>query len=398
MPSTRTLLAVAASALAAAASTLALPSPALGAGGPFTATPIPVTAPIISADMKLIPDTYIVTMKPGVRIGNSLSRLGLTPQHTFEAAVTGYTVKMTKAELTALSHNGDVLAIEQDAWHTNVLDTTQTNPPAWGIDRIDQVSLPLSRSYTYTATGAGVHAYIIDSGVDPTHPNFGGRATFDFNAVDSNNTDCNNHGTHVAGTIGSTSYGVAKGARLHGVKWLNCAGSGSTSGAIAAVNWVTANRVAPAVANTSWNITYSSTLATALTSMMNAGVFLATSAGNTGGNSCDRLPRNLTAALAVAATTSTDARASYSSIGPCVDVYGPGSAIVSTIPGGGTASFNGTSMSTPHAAGIAALYKQVNGNASQATIHNWITANASAGVVTGSLSGTPNRLLNKRAL
>ncbi len=398
MPSTRTLLAVAASALAAAASTLALPSPALGAGGPFTATPIPVTAPIISADMKLIPDTYIVTMKPGVRIGNSLSRLGLTPQHTFEAAVTGYTVKMTKAELTALSHNGDVLAIEQDAWHSNVLDTTQTNPPAWGIDRIDQVSLPLSRSYTYTATGAGVHAYIIDSGVDPTHPNFGGRATFDFNAVDSNNTDCNNHGTHVAGTIGSTSYGVAKGARLHGVKWLNCAGSGSTSGAIAAVNWVTANRVAPAVANTSWNITYSSTLATALTSMMNAGVFLATSAGNTGGNSCDRLPRNLTAALAVAATTSTDARASYSSIGPCVDVYGPGSAIVSTIPGGGTASFNGTSMSTPHAAGIAALYKQVNGNASQATIHNWITANASAGVVTGSLSGTPNRLLNKRAL
>ena len=111
----------------------------------------------------------------------------------------------------------------------NVLDTTQTNPPSWGIDRIDQRNLPLSNSYTYTRTGAGVHAYIIDSGIDPTHPNFGGRASFDFNGIDSNNTDCNGHGTHVAGTIGSTSYGVAKSVRLHGVKWLNCGGSGTAS-------------------------------------------------------------------------------------------------------------------------------------------------------------------------
>jgi subtilisin family serine protease len=398
MSTPRTLLAVVVSALAAAATTLATPSPAFAAGGPYSATPVAVTAPAASSDVTLIPDTYIVSMKPGVRISASLKALALSPQRTFGAALTGYTAKLTTTQVTALSHNADVLAIERDAWHTNVLDTTQNNPPAWGIDRIDQVNLPLSQSYTYTATGAGVHAYIIDSGVDPSHPNFGGRATFDFNAIDTNNTDCNNHGTHVAGSIGSSSYGVAKGVRLHGVKWLNCAGSGSTSGAISAVNWVTANRIAPAVANTSWNISYSGTLATALTNMMNAGVFLATSAGNTGGNSCDRLPRNLTAALVVAATTSTDARASYSSIGSCVDVYGPGSSIVSTIPGGGTASFSGTSMATPHAAGIAALYKQANGNASQATIHNWITANASTGVVTGSLSGTPNRLLNKRAL
>lgn len=398
MPYKRTFFALAASALAAAASTLALPSPALAAGGPYSATAVAVSTPAASRDVTVIPDTYIVSMKPGTRIGVSLSALKLSPQRTFDAAVHGYTVKLSKAQLNALSHNGDVVAIEQDAWHTNVLDTTQTNPPAWGIDRIDQVNLPLSAGYTYTATGAGVHAYIIDSGVDPTHANFGGRATFDFNAIDTTNTDCNNHGTHVAGTIGSASYGVAKGVRLHGVKWLNCAGSGTTSGAISAVNWVTANRITPAVANTSWNITYSATLATALTNMMNSGVFLATSAGNTGTNSCDRLPRNLTAALVVAATTSTDARASYSSIGSCVDVYGPGSSIVSTVPGGGTASFSGTSMATPHAAGIAALYKQANGDAGQATIHNWITANASLNVVTGTLSGTPNRLLNKRAL
>jgi hypothetical protein len=191
---------------------------------------------------------------------------------------------------------------------------------------------------------------------------------------------------------------VAKGVTLHGVKWLNCAGSGTTSGAVAAVNWVTANAIAPAVANTSWNSSYSSTLATALTNMMNSGVFLATSAGNTGADSCDRLPRNLTAALVVAATTSTDARASYSSTGSCVDLYGPGSAIVSTLPGNTTGSKNGTSMSTPHAAGIAVLYKATYGNASQATVHAWIVGNATTGVVTGSLAGTPNRLLNKQAL
>ncbi|MFD0593487.1 S8 family serine peptidase [Catellatospora coxensis] len=191
---------------------------------------------------------------------------------------------------------------------------------------------------------------------------------------------------------------MAKAVRLHGVKWLNCAGSGTTSSAVAAVNWVRTNHVKPAVANTSWNMTYSSTLATALTNMMNAGVFLATSAGNTGGNSCDRLPRNLTASLVVAATTSTDARASYSSTGSCVDLYGPGSGIVSTVPGGGTGSKNGTSMSTPHAAGIAALYKATYGDASQATVHSWIVTNATPNVVTGSLSGTPNRLLNKLTL
>ena len=265
----------------------------------------------------------------------ALGALKLAPRHNTPS--TASPAQLTPSQVKALAHNADVLIIEQDAWHHNVLDVTQTTGPSWGIDRIDQTNRPLSNSYTYTSTGAGVHAYIIDSGVDPTHPNFGGRATFDFNAIDSNNTDCNNHGTHVAGTIGSTSYGVAKAVRLHGVKWLNCAGSGTTSGAVAAVNWVANNAVAPAVANTSWNASFSTTLATALTNMMNRNVFLATSAGNTGGNSCDRLPRNLTAALAVAATTNTDARASYSSTGPCVDVYGPGSAIISTIPGGGTA-------------------------------------------------------------
>ncbi len=372
------------------AGSFAAAEPALGAGGPFRAEPLAVTV-ASGPDIELIPGRYLVSFAPG----SEVKTLSIAPVASFNG---GFTADLTPAQVRSLRHNGNVTIIEQDFWHHNVLDVTQTPVPAWGIDRIDQTNLPLSNSYTYTATGAGVHAYIIDTGVDPTHANFGGRASFDFNSIDTTNTDCNNHGTHVAGTIGSTSYGVAKGVRLHGVKWLNCAGSGTLTSAVNAVNWVTANRIAPAVANTSWNFTYSATLATALTNMMNAGVFLATSAGNTGANSCDRLPRNLTAALVVAATTSTDARASFSSIGPCVDIYGPGNAIVSTIPGGSTASFSGTSMSTPHAAGIGALFKQGQPTANQAAVHAWIVNNSTPNVVTGTLSGTPNRLLNKRAL
>lgn len=387
--------AIAATTLATA---VALPSPALAAGAPYRAVPVPITAPAADGATTVIPGAYLVTFRPGADPQVALRALKATSRLDLGRALNGFAADLTAKQVGELQHSADVRSIERDAWHHGVLDTTQTNPPAWGIDRIDQSALPLSASYTYTATGAGVHAYIIDSGVDASHPNFGNRAQFNYNSIDSNNTDCNGHGTHVAGTIGSTSYGVAKAATLHGVKWLNCAGSGTTSSAVAAVNWVTNNHVKPAVANTSWNMTYSSTLATALTNMMNSGVFLATSAGNTGGNSCDRLPRNLTAALVVAATTRTDARASYSSTGSCVDIYGPGSAIVSTLPGNTTGSYNGTSMSTPHAAGIAVLYKATHGDTTQATLHAWIINNATTGVVTGSLSGTPNRLLNKRTL
>jgi subtilisin family serine protease len=370
--------------------------PADAAGGPYRATALPVTAPAPAPDVELIPGQYLVTMRAGADTTAALKTLKVAPSHSYNTG--GFAAKLTPSQVKALSHNADVAIIEQDAWHHNVLDLTQSPVPSWGIDRIDQTNLPLSNTYSYFSSGERVHAYIIDTGIDPTHPEFGRRATFDFNAVDLTNTDCNNHGTHVAGTIGSTTYGVAKGVRLHGVKWLNCAGSGTTSGAVAAVTWVTNNAILPAVANTSWNVTFSTTLASALRNMMNRNVFLATSAGNTGTDSCDRLPRNLTGALAVASTTSTDARSSFSSIGACVDIYGPGSEIISTIPGGGTASFSGTSMSTPHATGIAALYKQHFGDTSQTLLHAWIINNSTPNVVTGSLSGTPNRLLNKRTL
>ncbi|HET8661661.1 MAG TPA: S8 family peptidase [Micromonosporaceae bacterium] len=367
------------------------------AAAPAAAAPIGPLAPLMTVaaepGVQAIAGAYIVQVKPGADPAALARGLGVSPRYTYDSAVLGFAATLSDRQLAALRRSPQVLLVEQDAAVSNALDTTQLNPPAWGIDRIDQRNLPLSASFTYTGTGSGVHAYIIDTGIDRAHPNFGGRATFDFNAIDTNNTDCNSHGTHVAGTIGSASYGVAKAVRLHGVKMLNCSGSGTTSATINAVNWVRSNAVRPAVANTSWNWTYSTTLESALVNMINSGVFLATSGGNTGGDSCDRLPRRILAATAVAATDSTDTRASFSSIGACIDIYAPGVSIRSTIPGGSSGLKSGTSMASPHVAGVAALYKSRFGDASQATVNAWLVNNATAGVVRGSLSGTPNRLL-----
>ena len=342
-----------------------------------------------------VPNSYIVELKQGLKLKSSL---GIKPQRQFSTAVNGFSAKLTSAQLAALQQNPDVVAISQDISY-RAIDATQTNPPSWGIDRIDQRNLPLSNSFTYNHTGSGVNAYIIDSGIDAGHPNFGGRATFDFNGIDSNNTDCLGHGTHVAGTIGSTSYGIAKQIRLHGVKWLDCNGSGTASAAIAAVDWVTAHAVKPAVANTSWNYPANTTLETSLRNMIKSGVFLATSAGNTGANSCNLLPRKIETALVTAASEKNDARASYSSTGSCVDVYAPGSAIISTLPGNTTGSYNGTSMATPHVAGVAALYLQANPSATPATVKSYIETNATPNKVSGGTTGgTVNRLLYSNGL
>lgn len=357
------------------------------------ATALPLLVPQAGPNVELIPDRYIVTTR-------SSAKPRIATRELFSGPMNGFVADLTQSQLSELRRSSEVLSIEQDAWHHNAVETTQSPVPSWGIDRIDQAKLPLSNSYTYNATGAGVHVYVIDSGIYPEQPDFGGRASFDYNAIDGNNTDCRNHGTPVAGIIGSATYGVAKQARLHGVKMLDCAGSGTTSAAVSAVNWVAANRIAPAVANTSWNLAYSATLETALRRMIGAGVFLTTSGGNTGGDSCDRLPRSIGGALAVAASTRNDSRASFSSTGNCIDVYAPGSEVITTHgPGSGsTVIFDGTSAAAPHAAGAAALYKQTYGNQSQSAIHAWIVDNSSTGKLGGNLFGTPNRILNIRQL
>jgi len=243
-----------------------------------------------------------------------------------------------------------------------------------------------------------VYAYIIDTGIQTSHSQFGGRASNVYDAFGGNGQDCNGHGTHVAGTVGSSTYGIAKAVRLRGLRVLNCSGSGSTSGIIAAIDWLRANYTAPAVANMSLGGGYSAALNTAVTNLSNAGVFMAVAAGNENQNACNVSPASASGVATVAASTSTDAKASYSNYGSCVELYAPGSSITSTWLSGGTRSISGTSMASPHVAGVAALYKGANGNASSSTILSWLINNATANVISGNITGTPNRLLYKSSL
>ena len=198
--------------------------------------------------------------------------------------------------------------------------------------------------------------------------------------------------------MGSATYGVAKNAYLRAVRVLNCAGSGTTSQVLAGINWVATNHISPAVANMSLGGGFSQAENDAVNNLANSGVFIAVAAGNSSADACNTSPASAANATTVAATTSTDARASYSNYGGCVDLYGPGSSITSTWLNSGTNTISGTSMATPHVTGVAVLYKSNFGDASYSTIRSWLTTNATANVISGNVTGTPNKLLYKAGL
>ena len=349
-----------------------------------------------------IPDAYIVVFNDGVadpaaRASDKAQALGLTLRYTYGASLKGFAANLNQGQLTALAHDPDVAYVEQDAEvHA---DATQSGA-TWGIDRIDQRSLPLSGTYTYTTGASTVYAYIIDTGIQTSHPDFGGRAAVSYDAVGDgyNGQDCNGHGTHVAGTVGGAKYGVAKSVRLRAVRVLNCQGSGTNSGVIAGMDWVASNHASLAVANMSLGGGYSSAVNTSANNLASSGVFLAVAAGNSGADACNYSPSSAANTTTVAASTSSDARASYSNYGGCVDLYAPGSSITSDWLNGGTNTISGTSMATPHVTGVGALYKATYGNASYSTIRSWLINNSTTGKITGNPSGTPNRLLYKSSL
>lgn len=313
-------------------------------------------------------------------------------KHTFQNALNGFAVEMSAEDAEALSQDFRVKYVEEDG--VVAVDTTQSNPP-WGLDRIDQRNRPLSATYTYNWTGSGVRAYVIDTGIRTTHTQFGGRASNVFDAFGGNGADCNGHGTHVSGTIGGSTYGVAKSAILRGVRVLDCNGSGSTSGVISGVDWVTANHINPAVANMSLGGGVSSALDTAVNNLANSGVPIAVAAGNSNADACGSSPARAANAITTGATTTTDARASFSNFGTCLDLFAPGSGILSSwfSSDTATATLSGTSMASPHVAGVAALYKQFSPSASSTTVRNAIVNNATTNVVTSAGTGSPNRLL-----
>jgi subtilisin family serine protease len=353
-----------------------------------------------------IPQHYIVVldMDAAGREGNLSAaravadelafRWGGELTNVYAHAINGFSVRMSDTQAVALADDPRVKFVEEDSMMFATV--TQSNPP-WGLDRIGQRDLPLNHAYSYTSTGNGVNAYIIDTGIRRTHTQFGGRAFAAFDSVgDGQNTnDCNGHGTHVAGTVGGSTYGVAKSVRLFAVRVLSCSGSGTTSGVIAGVNWVTANRINPAVANMSLGGGVSSALDSAVRNSIASGVTYAIAAGNSNINAANASPARVSEAITVGASTISDARASFSNFGSVVDIFAPGASILSAwrTSDTATATLSGTSMATPHVAGVAARYLQNNRTASPATVRNAIVNAATLNRLSGIPTGTANRLL-----
>jgi len=353
-----------------------------------------------------IPGQYIVVLKesaPGLAaekvpdVARGLaSRYAGSVTRTFEHALRGFTVRMSEAQARALSVDPAVKYVEEDARSYAIGATTQASPP-WGLDRVDQRNLPLNAAYTYTASGSTVHAYILDTGIRASHTDFGGYASADFTSINDGNgaNDCHGHGTHVAGTIGGSTYGVAKNVYLHGVRVIDCGGYGSTSEAIAGVDWVTANHVKPAVANMSLQYAATQALDDSVRNSINAGVTYVVAANNFNQDSCLRSPSRVAEAITVGATDANDQRASFSSWGTCVDIFAPGVDVLSaySTADDATTYMSGTSMATPHVVGAVARYLRVVPSASPFAVANMLTERATPNVVGNPGAGSPNRLL-----
>lgn len=381
-------------AIVAAAGTVGLPGAAASSGVRRVADPIP--------------GRYIVSLAPD---GNEVvsTALALAADHggrleyVYSHALRGFSIAMSDREASAMSMDPRVAVVEQDPVVSVV--GTQSSPP-YGLDRIDQRDLPLSGTYNYGPTASTVSAYIIDTGIRVSHSDFGGRAShgYDFVDGDANASDCNGHGTHVAGTVGGATYGVAKAVALVAVRVLDCGGSGSGSDIIAGIDWVTANHQAsqPAVANMSLGtlLGTSSSIDAAVRNSIADGITYAIAAGNGGAlgiaeDACNTSPSRVAEALTVSATDRTDRKASFANYGTCVDVFAPGVSVTSAWYTSDSASntISGTSMAAPHVAGVAAQYLENNPSAAPATVASAINGNATTGKVTNAGSGSPNRLL-----
>ena len=359
-----------------------------------------VVVPSSAQAQEAIDGQYIVVLKDNASTASAdraktkaRDRGGRIQRESFGRVLNGFSAKLDSKALAAVKQDAAVAFVEQD--RVIRLSATQANA-TWGLDRLDQRDLPLSTTYSYASTGAGVKAYIIDTGIRLTHTDFGGRATSGYDAIDGGSADdCNGHGTHVAGTVGGTRYGVAKRVNLVGVRVLNCSGSGTNAGVIAGVNWVTQNARRPAVANMSLGGGASTALDNAVANSIASGVTYALAAGNSRANACNTSPARVASAITVGATTSSDARASYSNYGTCLDIFAPGSSITSAWYTGSTATntISGTSMASPHVAGAAALVLGASPSSTPAQVRNTLVGSATPNVVTSAGTGSPNRLL-----
>jgi subtilisin family serine protease len=327
---------------------------------------------------------FIVTLQDRTDPAGVAREHGVQPDYVYTRALNGFAGAISDAARQGLMRDSRVARIEPDGIATVV--TTQSSA-TWGLDRVDQRNRPLSTTYSYTSTGTGVNAYIIDTGIRFAHLEFGGRATSGYDAIDGGAADdCNGHGTHVAGTVGGTRYGVAKKAHLVGVRVLDCSGSGLWSGVIAGIDWVAVNHVKPAVANLSLGGGTSASVDDAVRRLIGSGVATVVAAGNSNSDACRSSPARVTEALTIGATNKTDYRPSWSNYGACLDWFAPGVNITSAWYTGNSAAYtiSGTSMASPHTAGVAALYLQINPGASPGTVRTALFNNTTKRIVKGS--------------
>ncbi|MEW1864559.1 S8 family peptidase [Streptomyces sp. NPDC088194] len=373
---------------ASAASAAPLPGPAR-----------PTPAPLIAATGDAVPGQYIVTLDQGVNLTGEVRTLGIRPLFSYDKVLHGFAAALTASQLDTVRDTPGVTAVEQNGRITGS-DLTISGPhsrataTSWGLDRIDQHNLPLDDEFSTVGTGAGGTAYIMDTGIDFGHSEFGGRAVPGFDAVGDgqDGQDCHGHGTHVAGTVGGATFGVAPKATLVSVRVLDCKGNGSDAEVIAGFDWVAKNAQQPAVLNASLGGDYSPAVNSAVDALADSGVLPVVAAGNDTKDTCGASPASAGQALAVGATDRGDDETGFSNYGTCVALFAPGQDIISAKLGGGSVAKSGTSMASPHVAGAALLYKTEHPSATAEQVKAALVDSSTQGVLTVE-HDSPNRLL-----